>query len=190
MTVRFRVLGTLRIESHGEVTPVPSGRVHTTLAALLLHGDEGLTEDALRELVSEDGEPLGGESTVRSYVARVRGLLRRVDPQLDIERRPQGWVLVAEGATVDRDEFERLLARARQASGAGDPATAAEAAGSALALWRGPAYGPAGDLPAFVPEARRLNDERWAALEVRAAALLELGREDEVTGELLAAVDR
>ena len=190
VSARFRVLGPLAVEVDGRLVEPPGGRPHLFLAALLLRRDEGLTESALRELLSEEGQAVLGESTVRTYVTRVRQFLRGIDPGYDVTLRPQGYVLAAEGATFDRDDFGGLIATARDATAAGDPVRAADAAGRALDLWRGDAYGTAGDRPLFLPEVRRLTDERWSALELRAAALLEQGRADEVTGELLAAVDQ
>ena len=187
----FGLLGALVVTVDDDVVPVPSGHRHTILAALLVHGQEGVSADTLAEILSEaEGERQWGTSTVRSYVHRLRAHLGAVDPGLTVELRQQGYVLVTGGARTDRDEFESLLGRARRAAADGDSETAATAAAAALALWRGPAFGAAGSLTRIRPEAARLEELRSTAREIHAAALLDLGRTDEVTGELFAAVER
>jgi len=187
-TLRFRVLGPIAIEVDGELRPVPSGRRHEVLAALLVAGPGGISQGRLADLFEVD-EPDTGESTVRSWVTRVRSLLAGIDPRLTVEHLAQGYVLERGPAEVDADQFDAGVVRARDAMAVGDHATAAEAAATALALWRGPAYGAAADLTVVRPEASRLEELRFQARELHAAALLELGRGDEATSDLLAATE-
>jgi DNA-binding SARP family transcriptional activator/tetratricopeptide (TPR) repeat protein len=187
-TVRFRVLGPMEVEVDGETVPVPGGRRHAVLAALLVAGPGGLSQTALAEMFEAD-EPDTGESTVRSWAARVRAWLGTVDPTLTVEHRAEGYVLDRGAARVDADEFTTCVAQAREAMATGDHRVAAAAAASGLALWRGRAFGAAAHLPIVRTEAARLDELRLQAHELHAAALLELGRGDEVTGELLAAIE-
>ena len=89
---------------------------------------------------------------------------------------------------LDLHRFEALTERADRDLADGDPGSAAAALREALALWRGP---PLADFEyaAFAQAAiARLGELRLAALERRVEADLELGRHDELTGELRALV--
>jgi len=183
----FRVLGPLAVDDGTELRPVPGGHRHDLLAALLCFGDAGVAADDLAELLA--GDPSApAASTVRSNVTRLRRFLAEHVPSAVIELRPQGYVLDPGDAAVDRVEFEARLARAREAAATGDRSRAADEAGAALGLWRGPAFGAAGERLLLLAEVTRLEELRALALEIRAAALLEVGRSTEVVGELQPAV--
>lgn len=183
----FRVLGPLAVDDGTGLRPVPGGHRHDLLAALLCFGDAGVASDDLAELLA--GDPAApAASTVRSNVTRLRRFLADHVPSAVIELRPQGYVLDPGGAVVDRAEFEDRLDRAREAAATGDRGRAADEAGAALGLWRGPAFGATGERLLLLPEVTRLEELRGLALEIRAAALLDAGRATEVVGELQPAV--
>ena len=99
--------------------------------------------------------------------------------------RPPGYVLDVDRDQIDLGRFERLVARGTQLA----RGPSAQAAGEALALWRGP---PLADF-AYEPFARprsRGSRSSGVALEERIDADLELGRHDQLVGELEALVAR
>ncbi len=85
---------------------------------------------------------------------------------------------------LDARRFERLAAAGNVALAAGDAATAAQRLDQALGLWRGPALADLDAAPSLRAEAGRLEEERLAALESRAEALLACGRHRDLIAEL------
>src|SRR5262249_27292902 len=104
--------------------------------------------------------------------------------------KPPGYSLHLEEGELDLDRFERLAREGRERLAAGDPTRASELLGSALDLWRGPAFAEF-QSEAFAREAGgRLEEEHLAALEDRVDADLALGRHARLVPELEELVDR
>jgi predicted ATPase/DNA-binding SARP family transcriptional activator len=125
--------------------------------------------------------PPGAGKTLRSYISRLRGLLR---PDATVTARGDGYVLELEHAWVDAARFEGLTAEGLAALSRGDVRLAAERFGDGLALWRGRALADVIDVEALTLESRRLEELRLVALEGRIEAQLELGLHTELVGEL------
>ncbi len=85
---------------------------------------------------------------------------------------------------LDVSRFEQLAAEGDAALAAGDAATAAQCLDRALGLWRGPALAGLDTAPSARTEAGRLEEQRLAALESRAEALLACGRHRDLIAEL------
>ncbi len=85
---------------------------------------------------------------------------------------------------LDALRFEQLAAEGDAALAAGDAATAAQRLDQALGLWRGPALADFDTVPSARAEAGRLEEQRLAALESRAEALLACGRHRDLIAEL------
>ncbi|MET0273532.1 MAG: BTAD domain-containing putative transcriptional regulator, partial [Phenylobacterium sp.] len=103
-----------------------------------------------------------------------------------IRRTVEGYLLDRSAVEVDADTFRVLVGEAHRLS-RDDPAAALIAADEALALWRGPAFGEIRDEEFIQGEAERLTGLWRDVVEVRLAALVELGIEGLVP-ELEAAV--
>jgi predicted ATPase/DNA-binding SARP family transcriptional activator/predicted negative regulator of RcsB-dependent stress response len=125
--------------------------------------------------------PPGARKTLRSYISRLRGLLR---PEATLTARGDGYVLELEHGWVDAARFEGLTKEGQAALTVGDVRGAAKGFGDGLALWRGRALADVIDVEALALESRRLEELRLEAIEGRIEAELELGLHAELVSEL------
>jgi predicted ATPase/DNA-binding SARP family transcriptional activator len=172
--VWFGVLGTLTVRLGGEERPFPAGRPGRLLASLLLAEGRLVSAHQLVDSVWGEELPAGTQAALHKTVHRVR---RALGPAADLlTHHPSGYRLDRSGVALDADRFLEEAAAAR-AEGTLD------AYDTALAWWRGPAWGEhAADLAAGA--AMRLEEARLSLREDRAALLLELGRVAEASGAL------
>jgi predicted ATPase/DNA-binding SARP family transcriptional activator len=170
---------------------VPEPKVRTLLAALLT---EALTEpgravpvDRLIDALWGDRPPRNPVGTLQARVSQLRRVLDGAEAgaRALVVARPPGYALDVPADAVDAAEFAALLVRAAQAA---DPVAKAHLLGSALALWRGPAFAGFADARFAEAVAAGLEERRLAALEEHAEARLELGEHAAVAAELGAAV--
>lgn len=192
LAMEFLILGPLEAHDGGRTLPLGGARQRALLAMLLLHANEVVSSDRLLEALWEGTDSDDGAKALQVAVSRLR---KTLDPGRSagvpgglVVTRPPGYELRLDPDQLDLDRFERLVAEARTALAAADPATAARLLHDALALWRGP---PLADLtyePFAQPEIARLDELRMAAVEVRIEADLALGRHTELVGELEAMV--
>ncbi|MFF5242871.1 BTAD domain-containing putative transcriptional regulator [Streptosporangium sp. NPDC000095] len=182
MSVRFGVLGALRVvEGERDLTPGPA-KHRALLAALLLRPGRTLTVGRLVAEVWGEEPPASAEPVLRVYVSALRKL---VD---GIRTVPGGYLLDVAPEQVDAHRFERLVAAGRRARDAGMSAEAARELRAALALWRGPALADVDSAELRRAYALPLEELRLTALEERVELDVALGRGAEVTGELRALV--
>ena len=182
--MKFRILGPLEVWDEGGEVSVDGRKPRALLAVLLLHPNEVVPADRLiDELWGEDPPPTAWK-TVQVYVSRLRKALQ---PDVLTTRSP-GYVIRVEPDDLDLHRFERLVDEARGLRARGLPADASERLREALSLWRGPALADF-TYETFAQTAiARLEEIRLAAVELRIDAELELGRHDELVGELEALV--
>ena len=103
-----------------------------------------------------------------------------------LETRPPGYRLRVASGEVDALRFEELV---RVGLGASErPEVALGAFDEALGLWRGSPYAEFASEEFATAEVARLVELRARAIEERSAALLELGRPEDVVGELEAQI--
>ena len=91
-----------------------------------------------------------------------------------------GYRLQADDDAIDAVRFERLVERARGVP----PTQAITLSDTALALWRGRAYGEFADEWWALPHATRLEELRLVAAEQRAEALIAVGACDRAVADL------
>jgi DNA-binding SARP family transcriptional activator len=115
---------------------------------------------------------------------QLRKAFRSVGEAGRLATQPPGYLLRVAAEELDALRFERLAAEGNAALGSGDAATAARRLDEALREWRGPALADVDTVPFARAEASRLEEERLAALESRAEALLACGRHRELIAEL------
>ncbi|MEV4537475.1 BTAD domain-containing putative transcriptional regulator [Asanoa sp. NPDC049518] len=163
MTVRFRVLGNVEVCVDGALVDIGHLRQQCVLVALLVEPDGVVPIDKLVDRVWADRPPQRAVGTLRSYLSRLRGVLAAA-ANVDIARRPGGYVLTVDPMAVDMHRFRRLVAQARAAGGDTGVALFEEA----LGLWRGEPFATL-DTP-------WLNSERDALKRQRLEA--ELDRND------------
>ena len=176
--MNVRVLGPLEILSDGVDVRLGGPKQRTVLALLAAEVGRPVSVETLIDGVWGDEPTAGARSTLQTYVSNLRVAIGDV-----IVREDGGYRLVSEPENVDAVEFERAV---EQASGLVEtaPAEAAQQLGAALALWRGHPYA---DLPgafALELEARRLEELRLRAVELRIEAELVLGRHAQLIAEL------
>ena len=172
------VLGPLEVVRDGERVRLGSAQQRRLLAALLVHANEVVSSDRLVDVLWGDEPPPSAKHTLQALVSRLRGTLG----EDRLGTRPPGYRLRVANGEVDALRFEELV---RVGLGTSErPDVALRAFDEALGLWRGSPYAEFASEEFAAPEVARLVELRARAIEERAAALLELGRPDEVIGEV------
>src|SRR5262245_18170657 len=189
--VRFRVLGSLRVEAGSIVVPVTSPRQRAVLAVLLLHANGSVSAAGLIDQVWGEGHPASAGGLVHTYIWQLRRLLAAHEPAAGrprITREPGGYLLrVAEGE-LDAHVFEQLAMAGLDALAVGDAAGASGHLRRALGLWSGE---PLADLDlagAAAAECGRLAELRRQAASARIEAGLALGQHAEAAAQLRALI--
>jgi DNA-binding SARP family transcriptional activator/tetratricopeptide (TPR) repeat protein len=181
--MEFGLLGSLVVRRGGRSLPVQRGNQRALLAALLLDANHVVATDQIAETLWGAGPPPSAQVTIRNYVRRLRQAFGDADRDR-ILAQPNGYLIRVGAGELDVARFEDMLRRARAAARDASWEAAAEAAGSALSLWRGT---PLADVESDTLTSRqgpRLADMRLHALETRIEAELHLGRHADLTAEL------
>ena len=178
----LRVLGGLALHAEGELRPLGGPKAQQLLSVLVAHRQHPVSADRLVEALWADGPPKSAAATVQSQVSRLRAAL---PADFSIVLDPGGYRLETPDDGVDALRFEALTARGRTL-GARKSVPVLE---SALALWRGPAFGRCADLAEVHSEAVRLDELRLVATDAWAEARIETGDLAPMVGELEALVD-
>jgi predicted ATPase/DNA-binding SARP family transcriptional activator len=180
--LEFRILGRLEVVDDADPLDLGSPRQRALLARLLISPSKVVTTDLLVEDLWWGEPPDTARHTLHVYVSRLRKALDAERTRL--EHDGQGYRLAVAPDELDSARFERLAAEGRAALGRRDAASAATQLREALDVWRGPALADFADEPFARDEAIRLEQLRQSTLENRLWADLELGRHNEVVGEL------
>ena len=179
--IEFLLLGPVEAVRNGDVLRLGGKRQKALLALLLLQPGRAVPVDTLADELWNGEPPAGAETTIRSYVSRLRSVLGD-EPAL--ASTGAGYALATDPERVDAARFERLAREGHEALARGSPRRAAERLRAALELWRGDALAELADEGALRREASRLHDLRLAAVEARLDADLRLGRATELVEEL------
>ncbi|MCO5970663.1 BTAD domain-containing putative transcriptional regulator [Actinoallomurus soli] len=181
--MRISLLGPLEVtDDAGRPVEVGGARLRALLILLALEAPRVLTADRLVAGVWDGDPPAGAPNALQSLISR----LRRTLPGAMIDSRPAGYRLVVEDDVVDIRCFDRLVAHGRRLLH-DDPARAADALAEALSLWRGTPLADVADTDFARGHVSRLAEQRLAAVEDHAEALLALGRADPAELEALVA---
>ena len=176
--LNVHVLGPLEVRSNGVDVRLGGPKQRTVLALLAAEVGKPVAVDTLIDGVWGDEPTAGARSTLQTYVSNLRAAIGDV-----IVRDDGGYRLVTQPENVDAVEFERAVEQAA-ALVETDPTDAAQLLRAALALWRGHPYA---DVPGPFPlelEARRLEELRLRAVEMRIEAELAVGRHSQLIAEL------
>ncbi|GLW05779.1 SARP family transcriptional regulator [Microtetraspora sp. NBRC 13810] len=183
--MRFGVLGPFVVTTDtGEPVAIPGLKVRALLAALLAReGRPVSSEQLVGDLWDEEQRPVNPAAALQVKVSQLRRALEEAEPggRDLVMSRPPGYLLRAGAGAVDADRFAALTKRARAEA---DPRERAALLTAALELWRGPAFADFGDDSFARRVAGRLEEDRLAAVEERAEALLESGESGSLVGEL------
>ena len=177
--MRFAVLGPLQVTADGPIElERPSHR--RLLALLVLEADRPLDTDTLIERYWAEEPPRTARAALQTHLSQLR---RRIGDRT-IETAGAGYRLVLDGHQLDRDEFEEHAQAARTGHEAGAWELAADEAERALALWRGRPFAELDDDPEAQPTIARLEELRLELMELRADALLSIGRVERALPDL------
>jgi predicted ATPase/DNA-binding SARP family transcriptional activator len=182
--MRFGLLGPLAVwDDRGAAVTIPRGKVRALLADLLVHAGEPMSADRLVEDLWNGDAPPKASGALHSKVSQLRRALEQAERRGRdlVASTPAGYVLRVGADAIDAERFAVLVAGARART---EPAARAAGLTDALALWRGPALAGHADEPFALPLARRLEEQRVAALEDLVEARLALGEHASLVGEL------
>ncbi|MGN9910031.1 BTAD domain-containing putative transcriptional regulator [Phytohabitans sp. LJ34] len=158
------------------------------LAILTVNANHFVTVERLADELWLGEPPVSAANLIRQYVGAIRRRLPGSSGTEMIRTMPGGYRLLLEEGDLDRDEFDRLFRVGQVELSAGRPERGAEALSDALAKWRGDPLADLERSPSIAAEARRLEERRLAATELRIEAELRRGRHTEVVDELAALV--
>jgi DNA-binding SARP family transcriptional activator/tetratricopeptide (TPR) repeat protein len=179
----FRMLGPLEVQVNGEWDGISAAKWRTVLAVLLVNRGQLVSTDELIGEVWPEDPPATATNLISVYVHRLRKQMGEDGRRL--ATRSPGYQLLAGPEDIDAGRFDRLMREGRDALNARQPQRAAEALSAAAALWHGTrALADVPPSPLISAEARRLEDCRVEALELRIHADLGCGRPGQVVPEL------
>lgn len=173
MGLDIRLFGAIDAYVNGRVVELGHARQRCVLAALLVDANRAVPVDLLVDRVWPAQQvPQRARNAVYTYITRLRGVLAATGDDVELARRPGGYLLTVDPMAVDLHRFHRLLARSRSTDA--DPAALALVE-EALALCRGPAL--AGVDTPWANEIRAAMEEQRLAAELdRNDLALRLGR--------------
>jgi predicted ATPase/DNA-binding SARP family transcriptional activator len=175
------VLGPLQVQEGGTPVAVRRGRPRRLLLNLVVAQGSPVSWETLVDHLWGDEPPVNSDNALQILVSYLRKTLRPTG--IEIKHSSNGYALSADSDQIDMHVFERLVLKARGATDAANDRL--ELAQRALALWRGTPLVEAADDEFARGDVVRLEELRLSALEMRAEALLRLGRHAEVLPELL-----
>lgn len=178
--MEFGVLGPLRVWTPRGDIEVGGGRQRRLLCALIANVDQVVSTDRLVEIVFDGVPPAGAQTTLRSYVARLRRALDEGTGDSPIATETPGYVLRVDREAIDAGRFAAAVEAARRQVADRDPMAAVTTLRDALALWRGEPYDEFGYEDWARPEVLRLDELRVAAEEELNEALLASALPEEV----------
>jgi DNA-binding SARP family transcriptional activator/pimeloyl-ACP methyl ester carboxylesterase len=182
--VEFGVLGPLEVTADGQSLGLAGARTRAVLAVLLVHANQVVSSDRLVEELWP-GQPADrATDSLQVRLSELRRTLRAAGEAGRLATRPPGYLLRVAPGELDALRFAQLAAEGDAALAAGDAGTAARRFDQALGLWRGAALAGFDTVPSARAEAGRLEEQRLAALESRAGALLACGRHRDLIAQL------
>src|SRR5882757_2217234 len=109
MTVRFRLLGEIRVLRDDEPVAIGHGRLRCLLAALLVDAGRVVPLDTLVDRMWREQVPGRPRDTLYTYLSRLRTVLVGIE-NVGLAQRSGGYVLTVDADSVDLHRFRRLQA--------------------------------------------------------------------------------
>ncbi|MFD0556329.1 putative ATPase [Stackebrandtia endophytica] len=179
--MHFAILGPVEVTTgDGKPVRVPEARIRALLADLLAHHGQVVSADRLMEHLWGDNPPARGKAVLRSKVSQLRRVLADDDGGARITWQAPGYRIDLGTGQLDLARFEELVGRAAQSP----PPRRAALLSEALRLWRGEPLPEIADQGFAAAILTRLTEQRLGAIEARLAALLEVGDDRDLIGEL------
>ncbi|GAA4253461.1 AfsR/SARP family transcriptional regulator [Dactylosporangium darangshiense] len=180
--MQFFILGSLEVRGTEERIQITAPKQRAVLAALLLGANNEVPIDQLVRYVWDSRPPATAQSTVQSYIYRLRRLLRSL-PGVQLRTNIDSYMLEVDGAETDLWSFRGLVERARADADAGRWNESVAQLRNATAVWRGNALtGVPGET--IRQEGRVLDGERIAAYEELFGIEIFLGNTRQIVPEL------
>ena len=173
--VDVRMLGRLRVDD-GVPVRIEAPKQRALFEVLAAFADSDVSPDTLIDAIWGDAPPPTAAKSLHSHVSRLRSVL----PDGAIVTDGQAYRLDIDPDDVDLHRFERLVGAARQAVDGDEPARSLELVDAAIDLWRGRPLEDLADGAIRAGHVARLEELLSTARELRLAALLGLGREEQV----------
>ncbi|MGW5052577.1 BTAD domain-containing putative transcriptional regulator [Actinokineospora sp. NPDC004072] len=171
--IRFGLLGQIEAWLGPDAVDLGHQKQRHVLAALLVDADRVVPMARMLERVWGEDPPRSAQTTLYSYLSRLRRVLAAESECSVIERHPGGYVARIDPDFVDLHRFRRLVAEAKATA---RPGAAAEVLEQALALWRGEPFDGT-DSTWFTGQRTTLHREHAAARLELAGLLLRCGRD-------------
>lgn len=188
VSLRFAVLGPVRVWRGDEELPLGSPQQRVVLAVLLLRRGRLVTTAEIVHAVWGENPPVAAVPVLRTYVSRLRKVLepdRVSESRAVIVSATDGYLARVPEEALDLGVFERRVARAAKLRAAGELSAASTLLYAALDGWHEtPLAGLAG--PLADAERSRLNEVRLSTLETRFDIDVQLGRHEAIVRELYA----
>ncbi|CAM5411053.1 regulatory protein AfsR [Streptomyces spiroverticillatus] len=184
-SIRFAVLGAVRVVREGSVLTTGSPQQQALLVALLLRAGRALPAHELLASIWGEDAPESALSSLRTHAWRLRRIVEedRSAPKVLVSLR-DGYQLLVPPRSVDALYAEELAADAARARAAGREADCGRLLAEALALWNGePLAGVPG--PFAEQQRSRLAALRLALMEERFEHDLREGRHALVIPDLI-----
>jgi DNA-binding SARP family transcriptional activator len=187
--LEFHALGGLTVAVDGREAPLGGPRQRRLLAMFLIHRNTVVSLDRLADAVFVGAPTPGANTTLRSYVARIRRVVADGEHAPTVVTQAPGYLLAVADEAFDVARFERGVAEAEAQAAQGEHTAAASSLRAALDLWQGEAYAEFADEDWARPEAQRLGELRLVAFERLFEAELESGRAAALIPEIEGLVD-
>ena len=198
--MEFRILGPLYADADNGCGPEIIGQplLQSALGILLLRANRNCPRTMLIEALWGNEQPSSPEAALRVCISRLRrclgecaGRLKTVGPpggRSPAHRQQRGYVMVVRPGELDVDEFTDLAEQGQAELDSGNYTAAVASFIQALALWGDP---PLPDVPrtaVLAGDIARLTNHRRAVMDALIDARLAAGEQEQVLGQLRAAV--
>ncbi len=198
--MEYRILGPLYADAGTGRGPavICQPLLQSALAVLLLRANRTCPRTMLIDALWGAEAPNAPEAALRVCISRLRrclgdcaGRLATVGPpggRSPAHRQQRGYVMVVRPGELDVDEFTDLAAQGQAELDSGNVTAAAASFIQALALWGDP---PLPDVPrsgALADDVARLTNHRRVVMDALIDARLAAGEQEQVLGQLRAAV--
>ncbi|MET8698621.1 BTAD domain-containing putative transcriptional regulator [Kitasatospora sp. NPDC004723] len=187
----FQLLGPLKVAVDDRPVQINAKKPRILLAALLLGGNRGVSNDRLVSLLWDGEEPpKNSRGALHIHINRLRRTLTDAAGAGGdlIRTTPDGYAIDVGADELDILRFEQLEHEFRRQRGRLGPQAESDLAEAALALWRGPALC---DIPSERVRRRiaaQLAERRLALMECRFELKLRTGAQEEAIGGIRSAL--
>ncbi|MFC0545980.1 AfsR/SARP family transcriptional regulator [Kutzneria chonburiensis] len=176
--MQIALLGEVRVTVGGRDVPLGPRQRRLMFAVLAWQVNQVVPLARIEELVWPDSPPRRAAHAIQVGVSDLRTRLAGLG--VELETHGAGYLLRADPLLVDVHRFTALVAKA----GLADDEERVGLLGEALRLWRGPALADTAEDATRQRLCAGAEETRLVAIEDRAAALLRLGRHEDVIDEL------